>query len=1178
MKRYILTIIYLVIYIISFGQHNNATNFINIPPNPTSSKFKLNTENQINLSSGMINIPIDLFGVQVSSFAMNFQLTYSTSGISIMDSPIPFGYGWQLSINPRVTRQVLGRADEKFPFKGSYNPSQSNWGNKFNSINGGANSGDFGDYYEPLKGIVNTSYTTEYQLVNNDLFDPQKDIFTVQLPNKAINFILKWNGNLPVAITYGNHISITLKVSNRQIQGIKVIDEDGTLYKFGNLDNETDRSYFEEYGGIENSWLLREIVLVNGQKLGFNWVEKNISSFGPSISSTVSVKDYKLYKMDDSYDFNPTIDAVGGNINIAEYSSPTAKFLSKVVFPGGVVDIGFKAGAVPTVNGITLRDGRGYLIKDVKLTHGPLNGTNFSHFLLNGIEVGNEKYSFQYNSNYFSKDSPSIDLWGMYNGKSNQAHPPSVRILTHTNSYGNSLSANFPLFVNGANRDVDTTNMRAFMLEKIIFPTGGSTQIIYEPHRFSYTETYPGFSTAPVTPTMGGGLRVRAMRYFDENSMLQFEKTYRYGKNENGLAKIKLIPTMNTMVDEIFSLVYGWPIPGYTGTVPNFYRNIQIKSLSDYKAYDFGKSAFWYEQVTEYSGGGKTVRDFIFKDDDVSNMPVTHLFQKRFTNRVYTLFQGGPKMEKETVFKKVGNVYDTVFKKEYFYQLFDYENDSTVSNMAINRRFVNSSLNQSLQGIDVLYPYQDTEPKAQAIVGMFGFNIANYSIIPCFYQLTNSIVTEYSNSGQIRDIRKLTYSSQRNNYISKEEGTNSTGQTITVSYKYPFDFVTGIGQTMTQRNMIIFPLEREIKKGTSIRVEKNIFSNDLSVTNGLLLLREKQVFENGTIIDWNRVNRFDKFGNPVEVMGKLKPISVQLWGYGGRYPVITIGNSSYQEVLSALGGNGVSILNSINENVVSDELLASTARTLRDHSSLKKSLVGARTYKNLVGISSVTDEKGDMLRYIYDSQGRLEQIRDITGNVLQFFCYNYKGEQIDCKVFFSTSKSQQFTRNNCAVGQQGGTYTHSVAAGKYTSTISQADADRKAAEELAIEGQAAANSNAPCNNTITYTDLNLEYVGDWGGRVQRVRMVSTDPNVGTFDLYPSLGVTSETFSIPVGNYSSIQVFADGTGANYDGFVNIVSSSGTQCQNIGMGGASPNFTNIQFSQSGTKRIVVQEYCM
>lgn len=138
MKRYILTIIYFVIYIISFGQHNNATNFINIPPNPTSSKFKLNTENQINLSSGMINIPIDLFGVQVSSFAMNFQLTYSTSGISIMDSPIPFGYGWQLSINPRVTRQVLGRADEKFPFKGSYNPSQSNWGIRFSSINGGA--------------------------------------------------------------------------------------------------------------------------------------------------------------------------------------------------------------------------------------------------------------------------------------------------------------------------------------------------------------------------------------------------------------------------------------------------------------------------------------------------------------------------------------------------------------------------------------------------------------------------------------------------------------------------------------------------------------------------------------------------------------------------------------------------------------------------------------------------------------------------------------------------------------------------------------------------------------------------------------------------------------------------------------------------------------------------------
>lgn len=1178
MNRYILIITYLVMYIIGFGQHNNSTNFINIPPNPTSSKFKQFTDNQINLSSGMVNIPVDLFGVQVSSFAMNFQLTYSTSGISIMDSPLPFGYGWQLSINPRVTRQVLGRADEKFPFKGSYIHSQSNWGNRFSSITGGPNLGDYGDYYEPLKGIVSTSNSTEYQLNNSDFNDPQKDIFTVQLPNKSINFFLSWNGNIPVAKSYGNHLSINLEFSNRQIKGIRVIDEDGTLYRFGNLNNETDRAYFEEYGGTEHAWLLREVELVNGQKLAFHWIEKNISSFAPSISSTVSVKDYKLYELDDDYGFNPTIDDVGGNINIAEFSSPTAKFLSKVVFPGGTVDIGFKAGSIPMVNGISLRDSKGYLIKDIKLSHGPLNGTNYSHFLLNGIEVGNEKYSFQYNSNYFSKDSPSIDLWGMYNGKVNQAHPPAVKILTHTNSYGNSLSANFPLSINGADREVDTTKMRAFIMEKVIYPTGGATQIIYEPHRFNYSETYPGFSTAPTTPTMGGGLRVRALRYFDESSTLQFEKSYKYGKNENGLAKIKLIPTMNTMIDEVFSLVYGWPIPGYIGTVPNFYRNIQIKSLSDYKAYDFGKSSFWYDQVTEYSGGGKTVRDFIFKDDDISNMPVTHLFQKRFTNRVYTLFQGGPKMERETVFKKVGNGYDTVLKKENIYQLFTYANDSTVSNMAVNRRFVNSSLNQALSGIDILYPYNDNEPRSQSIKDKFGYNIAHYSIIPCFYYLSRSIVTEYSNSGPIRDMTNFTYSSIRNTYLSKEERTNSFGQTISVSYKYPFDFVAGIGPTMTQRNMVIFPLEMETRKGTSIRLEKNLFSNDASLTNGLLLLRERQVLENGTMIDWNRVNRFDKFGNPVEVMGKLKPTSVQLWGYGGRYPVISIGNSSYQEVLSALGSNAVSILNSINENVVNDELLISTARTLRDHVDLKKSLVNYRTYKNLIGISSVSDQKGDMLRYIYDSQGRLEQIRDITGNILQFFCYNYKGEQIDCKVFFSTSKSQQFTRNDCAAGQQGGTYSYSIPAGKYTSTISQADADRKAAEELTIEGQLAANSNAPCNNNITYTDLNLEYVGDWGGRIQRIRMVSTDPNVGTFDLYPTFGVTSETFSIPVGSYSSVQVFADGTGANYDGFVNIVSSSGTHCQNIGMGGASPNFTNIQFSQTGTKRIVVQEYCM
>ncbi|MDX8568639.1 DUF5977 domain-containing protein [Elizabethkingia sp. HX XZB] len=68
-------------------------------------------------------------------------------------------------------------------------------------------------------------------------------------------------------------------------------------------------------------------------------------------------------------------------------------------------------------------------------------------------------------------------------------------------------------------------------------------------------------------------------------------------------------------------------------------------------------------------------------------------------------------------------------------------------------------------------------------------------------------------------------------------------------------------------------------------------------------------------------------------------------------------------------------------------------------------------------------------------------------------------------TYYNTVKSQLFTRNNCPAGTTAGTYTYTVPAGTYTSTISQADADQKALNDLNINGQNTANMNATCTGT-----------------------------------------------------------------------------------------------------------------
>lgn len=64
--------------------------------------------------------------------------------------------------------------------------------------------------------------------------------------------------------------------------------------------------------------------------------------------------------------------------------------------------------------------------------------------------------------------------------------------------------------------------------------------------------------------------------------------------------------------------------------------------------------------------------------------------------------------------------------------------------------------------------------------------------------------------------------------------------------------------------------------------------------------------------------------------------------------------------------------------------------------------------------------------------------------------------------WYSVPKSGTFTKNNCAAGGAGSSVTYTVAAGAYSSTVSQADADAKAQSDVNANGQNYANSNGYC--------------------------------------------------------------------------------------------------------------------
>ncbi|MCC6289880.1 MAG: hypothetical protein IT249_18540 [Chitinophagaceae bacterium] len=88
-----------------------------------------------------------------------------------------------------------------------------------------------------------------------------------------------------------------------------------------------------------------------------------------------------------------------------------------------------------------------------------------------------------------------------------------------------------------------------------------------------------------------------------------------------------------------------------------------------------------------------------------------------------------------------------------------------------------------------------------------------------------------------------------------------------------------------------------------------------------------------------------------------------------------------------------------------------------------------------------------------------QALNDITLNG-----QNYANNNGSCyQIWYNVEKSGSFTRNNCGTGSTGSTVTYTVAAGTYSSTISQADADQQAQNNVNANGQSYANANGTCS-------------------------------------------------------------------------------------------------------------------
>ncbi|KRB59938.1 DUF5977 domain-containing protein [Flavobacterium sp. Root186] len=424
--------------------------------------------------------------------------------------------------------------------------------------------------------------------------------------------------------------------------------------------------------------------------------------------------------------------------------------------------------------------------------------------------------------------------------------------------------------------------------------------------------------------------------------------------------------------------------------------------------------------------------------------------------------------------KKISNEYYYGFNRNSFFSDASFPNEKHALGLVINKLSGDVGCTTGSWGMPIP-PYRSL------------FEMSYFKLYSVWKYLKKSTESTYDKNGAnpITTITNYNYNNPTHAQLSSVEMINSEGETQSTKTLYAQDpemsgkpFVSD----MIAKNMIQVPLDTQTFKGTDKLSEQLTLYDKSTATSNLLLPKEvySAKFPNtlpslanvGSLEKKITYNQYDDKGNILQyTLDGGIPVSI-IWGYNKTQPIAKIENVAYSSIPTATVTNLQTLSNADVDNCMSgsctEQLLRNALNTLRG--SFSDAYVSTYTYNPFVGVTSITDTKGIPSYYEYDSFGRLKFVKDKDLNVLQKYCYNYKGQQVNCSdntsstviYYKSPAQSGSFTKNNCTSGGTGSSVSYSQAVGVYISTISQADADAQGLAKFNTDGQANANANGIC--------------------------------------------------------------------------------------------------------------------
>lgn len=447
-----------------------------------------------------------------------------------------------------------------------------------------------------------------------------------------------------------------------------------------------------------------------------------------------------------------------------------------------------------------------------------------------------------------------------------------------------------------------------------------------------------------------GGHRIKSIKTYENPSATPLEKQYEY-KDEMGIES----GFCNFRLANFFS--YG-----------NYYY---LNSDNYYPLQFYNGQSVGYSYVKEKSISGSeqqvsTYKYLFFTNPNPNSFGACYLFNGSYGFGIYPCIDDP--INGKLIENKIGNEKKIV-------------TDYTTPNPSLNIKYI--------LGFNTSNRWEVGEEVPEPDYVFAKYRISNFHD----QKPSRTVVTEYFNGNPVITETNNIYNSTNHLQLISQKITTSLGAVTETKFYYPQDMaLEPFMPNLIASNRIFTPIKTETFRGTEkLSEQKTAYASDASTSN---LLLQKNIyaakFPNnlpnvanvGNLEKRITYDQYDSKGNILQyTLENGTPVSI-IWGYNQTQPIAKIENVVYSAVQSQVAN-----LQTLSNTGTEPNLIAALT-SLR--ALYPNAMVTTYTHIPLIGVSTITDPKGNKVNYSYDAFGRLQNVKDMDGNILSENEYHYK--------------------------------------------------------------------------------------------------------------------------------------------------------------------------------------------